>query len=335
MRMRNVGKPTSGHSIKSCKLPACGKGSPILDTTNSSLLRQYWQPRFWPVWLGVGVMHAMAALPQAWRLRIGGALGHLSGHFARHRRHVAAVNLRLCFPQLDDKARARLLEANLASTGIGMFETAVCYWAPREEITRLGEVEGVEHLDAAIARGKGVLLVSAHFTHFETTGAMLAQQRPFHQMYRPNRNPLFNELMKRAREWRGASSSIERNNLRGLIRLLRQGRVVWYAPDQDYGADGTVFVPFFGVPARTITATSRIAQMSGAAVVPYYGVRLPNGRYRVRVLPALDNFPSGDDTADAARINTMVEGWVREAPEQYLWVHRRFKGRPAGEPSFY
>ena len=139
-----------------------------------------------------------------------------------------------------------------------------------------------------------------------------------------------------ARERTGAKLvPADGTGVRALHRALRSGEVAGILPDQDPGRGSGVFVPFFGVPARTITATSRLARMSGAAVVPYYPVRRPDGRYRVRVLPALENFPGEDATADAARINALIEGWAREAPEQYLWVHRRFKGRPAGEPAFY
>lgn len=307
----------------------------MLSESVRDLLRLYPGPRYWPVWIGLGLMKLMSALPHRVQLHLGATIGRALGVLARHRRHVAAVNLRRCFPELDPAARARLLQAHLAATGIGLFETATCYWAPDAAIAALGEVEGLEHYDAALARGRGIILLSAHFTTFEIGAALLARLRPFHPLYRPNRNPLFNAVMCGSRERRSGCTGLERKDLRGLLRALRRNEAVWYAPDQDYGAQGTVFVPFFGVPARTITATSRLARMSGAAVVPYYPVRRPDGRYRVRVLPALENFPGGDATADAARINALIEGWAREAPEQYLWVHRRFKGRPAGEPAFY
>ena len=307
----------------------------MLSVSVRDLLHRYPGPRYWPVWLGLGVMKLMSALPHRVQLRIGSALGRALGVLARHRRHVAAVNLHRCFPELDATARARLLRAHLAATGIGLFETATCYWAPDAAIAALGVVEGLEHYDAARARGRGVILLSAHFTTFEIGAALLARQRPFHPMYRPNRNPLFNAVMCGARERRSGCTGLQRKDLRGLLRALRRNEAVWYAPDQDYGAKGTVYVPFFGVPARTITATSRLARMSGAAVLPYWPERLADGRYRVHILPMLEDFPSADETADAARINRLIEDWARCVPEQYYWVHRRFKGRPAGEPPVY
>lgn len=299
------------------------------------LLRRHAAARYWPVWLGLGAMKLMAALPHRLQLALGRGLGRLYGRLDRHRRHVVATNLRLCFPALDEAARARLARAHFEALGMGIFEVASGYWAPRARLAALGEVCGLEHFDAAAARGRGIILMTGHFTTLEIGAGLLALHRSFHPMQRRNENALFNEVMSAERARRTGGACIDRGDLRGMLRVLRRNGAVWYAPDQDYGAQGTVFVPFFGVAARTITATSRLARMSGAAVLPYWPERLADGRYRVHILPMLEDFPSADETADAARINRLIEDWARCVPEQYYWVHRRFKGRPAGEPPVY
>ncbi len=301
----------------------------------ASLFKRYRTPRYWPIWIGLGAMRVAAALPLRTALRLGFALGRGLGWLARRRCHVAAVNLRLCFPELDAGARAQLLEANLAATGMGLLEIALCWWAPDAALRERVEIEGLEHYDAALARGKGAILLTGHFTTLELGAGLFALHRPFHAMYRPHGNPLYDTVMRWARERRSRMATIPRDDVRAMLRALKRGETVWYAPDQDYGGTDSVFVPFFGIPARTITATSRFARITGAAVVPYYPERLADGRYRIRVLPALEGFPSDDEFRDAARINALIEGWVRAVPEQYLWVHRRFKGRPPGEPKLY
>lgn len=299
------------------------------------LLRRHAAVRYWPVWLGLGAMKLMAALPHRLQLALGCGLGRLYGRLDRHRRHVVATNLRLCFPALDAAARTRLARAHFEALGMGIFEVASGYWAPRARLARLGEVRGLEHFDAAAARGRGIILLTGHFTTLEIGGGLLALHRPYHPMYRPNANALFNEVMNTERARRTGGVSLDRRDLRGVLRALKRNGAIWYAPDQDYGAQGTVFVPFFGIPANTITATSRLARLSGAAVLPYWPERRVDGSYCVHVLPMLEDFPSGDDTADAARINALIEGWARAVPEQYYWVHRRFKNRPPGEAPVY
>lgn len=299
------------------------------------LFRRYAGPRYWPVWLGLGAMRLMAALPHRLQLALGRRLGRLYQCVGRHRRHVAETNLRLCFPQLDEPARARLLRAHFEALGMGIFEVASGYWAPRARLAQISEARGLEHYDAAAARGRGIILLSGHFTTLEMGGGLMGMHRPYHPMYRPNTNALYNEVMNTERTRRTGGASLNRRDLRGVLRALKANGAVWYAPDQDYGAQGTVFVPFFGIPANTITATSRLARLSGAAVLPYWPERRADGSYCVHVLPMLENFPSGDDTADAARINALIEGWARAVPEQYYWVHRRFKNRPPGEPPVY
>ncbi len=296
---------------------------------DTPLWRRFGAPRYWPVWLGMGAIKAMASLPYAWQVGLGQNLGQLAGKFARYRRHIAATNLALCFAKLSPQERSALLEDHFAALGVGTLETALAWWGPDARIRELGEVVGLEHLDAALSRGKGVILLTAHFVHLELGARLITLHRPFHAMYRPHKNPLFDTVMRRERERRSRLPPIDRIDIRALLRGLKQGHAVWYAPDQNYGPRNSILVPFFGVPALTVTATSRLARMTGAAIVPYFPERLPDySGFRVTVLPALENIPSDDPAADALRINRLIEDWIRRAPEQYLWVHRRFKKGP-------
>ncbi len=297
---------------------------------------QFLAPRYGRIWLVLGLMKLMAILPFRWQLAIGGQVGRWIGQLAGHRHRIAAINLDLCFPERSPAERATLLEAHFAALGIGLFETAMAWWAPDKKLRGLVRFEGVKHLDEALARGKGVILLTGHFTTLELGARFMTWQQPFHAMYRPHKNPLYEAVMYRQRERRSRLPPLPHENLRGLLRAFKQGRIVWYAPDQNHGLRNSVFAPFFGVPACTLTATSRLAGLSGAAVVPYFARRLPGtAGYEIVILPALADFPSGDAVADARRINELLEQYIRQAPEQYLWVHRRFKTQPPGSPGIY
>lgn len=306
-------------------------------TTRARLLDwRFLAPRYWPIWLGLGLMKLMVALPFRWQLAIGGQAGRWLGKFARRRRRIAAINLELCFPELSPTQRATLLEAHFAALGMGLFETALAWWAPDARLKGLVRVEGTEHLEQAMARGKGVILLTGHFTTLELGARFMTLRQPFHAMYRPHKNRFYEIAQRHQREWRCKLPPLPRDDLRGLLRAFKRGRAVWYAPDQSLGRRNSVFVPFFGVTACTITATSRLAALSGAAVVPYFPKRLPGATgYEVVILPALADFPSADVEADTRRINQLLEQHVRQAPEQYLWVHRRFKTQPPGKSSPY
>lgn len=291
-------------------------------------------PRHWPTWIGVGVLRILCVLPVPVLLRLGEGLGWLAGRAWARRRHVVRVNLKLCFPQLDGNALEREVDAHFRALGAGVFEACLAWWASDARLGRYGEVVGLEHLDQAMANDTGALLLTGHFTTLELAARLIAMRRPFHAMYRPLNNPLVDYLMH---HWRGARAglpALPRDDLRALVKALRQGRAIWYAPDQTLDFRNSVFVPFFGVPALTITATSRLAQLGRCKVVPYFPQRV-NGRYRVTFLPALEDFPGGNDTTDAARINAVIEDGIRQAVPQYFWVHRRFKWRPPGEKDVY
>jgi KDO2-lipid IV(A) lauroyltransferase len=296
-------------------------------------------PRHWPTWLGAGLLRALAVtLPVNTLIALGRGLGRLSLPLAGRRREIAEINVGLCFPTLSEAERQDLVRRHFESLGIAVFEFCLGWWAPDARLESRVRVEGLENLRAALESGKGVILLSAHFTTLEIGGRFLAMHTrglPLNAMYRRSDNPVVERVL-RDRRRHHFGEPIGRDDVRAMMRALKRNEAVWYAFDQNYKKKSRVFAPFFGIAAATNTATSRLAQATGAAVVPFFTRRLPDGNgYVQRVDPPLTDFPSGDAEADATRLNALIEGWVKEAPEQYLWSHRRFRTRPKGEARFY
>ncbi|MBC3434936.1 lipid A biosynthesis lauroyl acyltransferase [Pseudomonas sp. BW16M2] len=294
-------------------------------------------PRFWGLWLGLGLLWLVAQLPYRALLGLGRALGAVMYGVAGERRRIAARNLELCFPELSGDERQHLLKENFASTGIAFFEMAMSWWWPKARLARLAHIEGIEHLQAAQREGEGAILMAVHFTTLEIGAALLGQAHTIDGMYREHGNAVFDFIQRRGRERHNPDSlAVERDDVRGMLKLLRKGRAIWYAPDQDYGIKQSIFVPLFGIPAATVTATTKFARLGKARVIPFTQRRLEDGSgYRLVVHPPLEDFPGETEEADCLRINQWVEGVLRECPEQYLWAHRRFKSRPEGEPRLY
>ena len=290
-------------------------------------------PRLWLSWLGVGIMMAGARLPWSLQRGLGHVIGKLAPHLARDRRRAAAINLKLCFPELSDAERERLLVESFDALGVGLFEFARAWWGSAEPMRRTVSIEGLEHLRALQAAGRGVLLVSGHFMTLEMCGRLMCDHVPLAGMYRRHRGEVFEWAVKRGR-LRYAKHMYTNEEIRGAVRHLKQGGFLWYAPDQDMRGKDTVFAPFFGVPAATITATHQLARLTGCAVVPFFH-RREGDRYVLRVAPPMADFPSADAVADSARVNAEIEAMVREAPTQYLWIHRRFKRQPEGRSKIY
>lgn len=299
--------------------------------------RAYLHPRFWLLWLGLGLLWLVVQLPYALLLRLGALLGQVMQVFAHERRAIVARNLELCFAQLPFVERQRLMQENFESTGIAFFEMAMSWWWPKARLARLAHVEGLEHLRAAQAAGEGAILMAAHFTTLEIGAALLGQLHTIDGMYREHDNPVFDFVQRRGRERHNPDSlAVEREDVRGMLKLLRKGRAIWYAPDQDYGARQSLFVPLFGIPAATVTATSKFAKLGKARVVPFTQQRLAGGKgYRLVVHPPLAGFPGDTEEADCLRINQWVEQAIIDCPQQYLWAHRRFKSRPEGAERLY
>ena len=272
-------------------------------------------PRLYPSWIGVGLFWLIGQLPWNVLLATGRGVGHLAWRLAKRRSHIARTNIRLCFPELSASEQEDLAKRSVISTGEAILEMAGSFSNHRIDLDKRLVIKGMEHIERAQAAGQGVLLLGMHFNSIDVGSRLLGYVLDFHAVYRPNDNLVIDRLINQGRG-NYLKGNVPRSDIRQMIRLLRQGDILWYAPDQDYGTAHAVFVPFFGIPAATITATSRIAKMGKAAVIPTAHYRLPGGRYEIEFGPALDNFPCGDDEADTARINQTIEHYVRKHPEQ-------------------
>ncbi len=305
-----------------------GKSFPRFD-------RRLLAPRHWPAWAGAGVVWLIGQLPYPLLLWLGGRLGALIMRLPTSRKHVARINLELCFPDWTPAERAALLRENLRDLGLMLVEFALGWMASDRHVSRIpAHIEGLQHLQAARAQGRGVLLVGGHFSHLELCARLISSHIGIAGMYRRMDSPVFEWLVLRAR-LHYAAAMFDKDDIRGTVKYLRAGGTLWYAPDQDMRSKDTVFAPFFGVPAATITATHHLARLSGALVIPFFHRRLAGGGYALRLGAPLENFPSSDVLADTSRVNGCIEAMVRAAPTQYLWVHKRFKTRPTGTPNPY
>ncbi len=302
-----------------------------------SFRRRLLGPRHWPAWLGLGLLWLLSRLPYRALMAFGRGLGWLIARIPGSRRRIAERNIELCFAELDADARAQLLESSLRDVGLMLVEFALAWMGSSRAIARVPvTIEGIEHLKAAAARGQGVLLTGAHFSHLELAGRLLVEHGGIELagMYREHGDAAFEWAIRRKRQ-HYAATMFTKNEIRSCVRYMKAGGRIWYAPDQDMRGKDTVFVPFFGVSASTLTATHHLARLSDACVIPFFHRRLPDGGYALRLEAPLSNFPSNDVINDTARVNAMIERMAREAPSQYLWIHRRFKSRPAGEAAIY
>ncbi len=299
--------------------------------------RSIWHPLEWPAWLGISLVYLLGHLPYRWNQRLGRCIGVFIQPLLRARGKIAATNLRLCFPEKSDAERAQLLQSNLRNTGLLLSEFAFAWMASKAQSMAVPvQFFGEDVLQAAHQHGKGILLVGAHFSHLELCGRLFAERlcpAPLAGMYREHESAAMEYVVKQ-RRLTYAQAMFRRDELRGAVRWLKQGGVLWYAPDQEYRRGDTVFAPFFGVPASTLTATHTLAKLTGAKVVGFAHRRTTDG-YEIHFLEPDRDIPSADVVADTASVNRILETAIRAAPEQYLWLHQRFKSRPDNGPSVY
>jgi KDO2-lipid IV(A) lauroyltransferase len=294
-----------------------------------------YHPKYWAIWLLMGLLKLIAYLPYTVLMHIGKALGMTLCACPLKIKKTTQVNLKLCFPELSDQAREDLLKKNFLSLGMGIMETALAWFASAKKIAHLAHVNGAQQIEIALSRGKGALLISPHLTSLQIAGRLWALQKPFAVVYRPQKNPVFNYVTERSLR-KHYAHTIARGNVREILRCLNQNIPVWYTPDIDAGLRNSIFVPFFSVSAATITATTRLAKASDTAVIPTFFYRREDlSGYELTGEPILENFPTEDVAADTARINQVLEDGIRRAPEQYIWQYKRFKTRPKGEKRFY
>jgi KDO2-lipid IV(A) lauroyltransferase len=301
---------------------------------SSSTSTSPFHPANLPAALGIGLLKASTWLPLRWTQAIGKALGTLAYLIYPYRRHVARVNLQICFPEWSEAQRQQLLRRHYQAMGMGIFEMAAAWWKTDEAFGQPASIKGLEHLEAVKASGRGALLLTAHFTTLEIVGRFLLVRFPFSCLYRKPNQPYIAKVMTAARNAH-MRRVIHFDRMDELIRALREGEFIWYAPDQGKRIKYSAILPFFGEPAITNTATGRIARMGKAAILPFFGYRDAKGGYHVEILPEITGLPTKDPEADGITINRMLEGFIRKAPDQYFWLHKRFKARGEGYPDAY
>ena len=294
----------------------------------------YLSPRFWPTWFALGLMRAVSKLPLAMIIFFGNLLGYLIYYLFPGRRRIGEINIGFAFPDYTNKQIQQLNKTSIKNIGVAAFELALSWWES-EKILALCEIEGLHHLTQAQQKGHGVIILTAHFTCLEIGGPVLNHHVPFQVMYKRAHNDLFDAFMRYHRG-RLYKAVVSHHKPITLIKGLKKGYAAWYAPDQDFGGKDTIFVPFFGVSATALTAPARFSKITSSPVVPYYIQRKKDASgYKLTILPALENFPTNDAITDAIIINTILEQMILKNPQQYLWVHKRYKNRPAGEAPVY
>jgi len=298
-------------------------------------LSKFYAVKYWPIWFGLGCLRLIITLPWAWRMAMGRAIGRLLYQLSGRRRSIAKTNIALCFSHLTASEQQYMLRQTFADNGIGIIETAMAWWSSRDSLSHRASIEGGKLIEQAQAQGRGVLLVGAHYTSLDLGGILLASSYPYYATYQRHGNALMDSIIRRGR-LNHLPGVVEREDIRQVMKLLKQGKIVWLAPDQDVGPDRSVFAPFFGVAAATTPIVSRLAAATGAKVLQFSHHRArQDQRYLLTISDSLASVPSGDLVADATKLNTAIEAKVRLKPSQYLWLHRRFKTRPENSPAIY
>ena len=292
-------------------------------------------PKFWLTWLSIATLYTISWLPYFLQVYIGRGLALLLAKLGKKRVEVARRNLELCFPDMPASEKQRLLEENVFNAGMAVLETSMGWWWPDWRVRNIATVEGYEHVEDILARGKGVLGLAIHNMNLELGCRIAGLHEPSIAFYRKHNNPLMEYMQYHGRA-RSNKYMIHKRDVRGLISALNEGEVTFYLPDQDYGKNRSEFVPFFAVQdVATTKGTLLFAKEADCECVFIVSIRTDKG-YTVKFLPGLENFPSGDDKQDVARVNRKVEELISIAPEQYLWMHKRFKTRPdESDPSLY
>ncbi|MEQ5224084.1 Kdo(2)-lipid IV(A) acyltransferase [Proteus cibi] len=293
-------------------------------------------PKYWLTWFGIGLLYILVLLPYPVIYWLGTRLGRFSKVFLKKRVQIAERNLELCFPQMPKSEREALVNKNFESVGMGLFETGMAWFWPEWRVKRWFKVSGLEHIKKVKDSGQGILLIGIHFLTLELGARIFGICNPGVGVYRPNDNPVMDWLQTWGR-LRSNKFMLDRKDVKGMIRSLKAGEIIWYAPDHDYGPRKSVFVPLFAVDkAATTTGTYILAKTSNPALIPFTPKRLPEGKgYELIISPPVADFPIDNEENTAKAMNKVIEQEILRAPDQYMWLHRRFKTRPEGEASLY
>ncbi|MGJ8680253.1 LpxL/LpxP family Kdo(2)-lipid IV(A) lauroyl/palmitoleoyl acyltransferase [Paraglaciecola sp.] len=292
-------------------------------------------PKYWLTWISIIILYSLSWLPYKLQIILSKLLGKLLKVLANKRYLVAKRNLQLCFPDYTEQQREEILKQNLDNAGMAILETSMGWWWPNWRVARKAEYEGYEHVEAIQAKGKGVLAYAIHNMNLEFSCRVAGSHLPSVVFYRKHNNALMEYMQYYGRN-RSNKYMIHKRNVKGLIQALNDGELCMYLPDQDYGRNRSEFTPFFAVPdTATTTGSLLFAKEANCETVFLASIRTKTG-YKIKIMPGLENFPSGDDKYDVTRINQMIEKMIMLAPEQYLWMHKRFKTRPTEDtPSLY
>jgi KDO2-lipid IV(A) lauroyltransferase len=292
-------------------------------------------PKYWGIWLGVFFLLPLAFMPWLVQRSVGRGLGRLLWRALKSRRKTTLTNLRVCYPHLSEQDHQRMGREVFDNMGIGFFESLTAWYNPRRFEHKVS-ISGLEYLNQAQHNQQGILLIGVHSTLLDAGGMLCTHYFKADAVYRPQNNPMLNWLVFRSRA-PIYGTQIDRDNIRLLVRRLKEQHVVWYAPDQDYGLKQGIMAPFFGVHAATITAHRRLIKMSNAVVISvgFYRSDDHKPHYQVVLTPILQHYPTDDELADATLTNKILETQINHAPTQYMWFHRRFKTRPEGYPPIY
>ena len=268
-------------------------------------------------------------LPYPVLMSMGAFAGRIIFRAAHKRRAIAARNLELCFPDLTNDERHKLLRAHFTSLGRALFESGLAYWASDDRLHPLAKISGLDNLQGALTQGRGVILIAGHFTSMELSGRLLGLEVDYDAVFRPFSNPDVDRIVHSGRH-RAVRNAIPKKSFRQFLKGLQENRAILITVDQATTASNKVMAPFFSIPAATSVNAARIAQKTGAAILPVLWLREADlSGYRVEIGEQLTEFPTNDEMADAIRINSLIEQQIRRAPEQYYWVHRRFKNEPS------
>ena len=350
-------KPTASPKTSKCskptKSPAIDAGMPSIKQNHIRLGQtdkrpfkwQFLLPNYWGIWLVLAVIVPLVYLPLRWQFWLGRKLGITIYKLVGSRRRDTLINLRLAYPEKPEAERELMAKQVFVNQGIGIFET-LCAWFRPNIFTKTVSISGLQHVINAQKEGRAVILLGAHYTMLDLGAMLCTQFFPMEGMYRPQNNALLDWFIYNGRAPL-FGKLVSSRDMRNMVRSIKNGRVVWYSPDQDYGLKQGVMAPFFGIPAATLTATRRLAKLSNdngmPSVMALHTYRqtpdnLPRGKrphYHLTITPELDNYPSNDEVADATRVNELLEGLIRIDPTQWMWFHRRFKNSPDGRTTIY
>ncbi len=298
-------------------------------------LYYFWTPNYWYLWLFLGLLRLSCLLPYNLQLRVFKAAGRLLHRFDTKRRLTARRNIELCFPELSAEERDALVLAHYEAIGASMMELGLARWASDDKISAMSRIDGAENLTEPLEHGEFVILLTGHFTPLELSGLVMKDICPhIDAVFQMHPNEFLTEILRTNRE-RVAENTIESSDIRGMVRSLKSGMALWFAPDQTVYSKQSLLMTFFGEPAMNNTATTKLAKLGNAVAIPWFLRRLPEGGYAMTILPRLENFPSDNPLEDTKQFTAVLEEAIRRCPEQYIWTYRKFKGRPEHLPDAY